>query len=105
MRAGRAEPALDLGLREFWAQERTRHAVAGGHAARLPLELVIGGERRADRATGVARRRLNPDVLELAVAQHLAVGDAIERHPAREAQIARAGTAGEAARQPQHRLF
>ena len=55
------------------------------------LELVIGGERRAERAAGIAGRRLNPDVVELAVAQHLAVGHAVERDAAGEAQILRAG--------------
>ena len=73
--------------------------------ARLALELVIGRKRRADRAAGIAGRRLNPDVVELAVAQHLAVGDAIQRHAAGKAQIARAGLGREAARQPQHGLL
>ncbi len=49
--------------------------------------MMIGGERRAQRAAGVARRRLNPDVVEAAVAQDLAVGDAIERDAAGEAEI------------------
>ena len=52
-----------------------------------PLVQVIGRERRAERAAGVAGRRLDPDVLERAVAQHLAVGDAVERHAAGQAQI------------------
>ena len=67
--------------------------------------MVIGGERRAERAAGIARGRLDPDVLELAVAQHLAVGDAIERHAAGEAEILGAGLAGERARQAQHDLL
>ena len=41
----------------------------------------------------------------MAVAQHLAVGDAIERHAAGEAQVSRSGLLGEAARQPQHGLI
>jgi len=48
-------------------------------------------KRRADRAAGVARRGLDPDIVELAVAQHLAIGDAVQRDAAREAEIARAG--------------
>ena len=40
-----------------------------------------------------------------AVAQHLAVGDAIERHAAGKTEILHAGLGGEAARQPQHDLL
>ena len=49
---------------------------------------VVGGERGTERAAGVAGRRLHPDALELAVAQDLAVGDAVERDAAGQAQIA-----------------
>ena len=59
-------------------------------------------ERRAERAAGVAGRGLHPDMLEGAVAQHLAVGDAIERDAAGEAEILHAGLARERAREPQH---
>ena len=52
---------------------------------------MIGGKRRTERAAGIAGGRLNPDVFETPVAQHLAVGDAIERHAAGETQIALAG--------------
>ena len=45
------------------------------------------GERRADRAAGVARRRLDPDIAEGSLAQHPAVGDAVERHATGQAQI------------------
>ena len=48
---------------------------------------MIGRERRAERAAGVAGRRLDPDLVEAAVAQDLAVGDAIERDAAGEAEI------------------
>ena len=57
---------------------------------------VIGGERRADRAAGIAGRRLDPDALEVAVAQHLAVGDAVERDAAGEAQISCSGLGAQA---------
>ena len=63
---------------------------------------VIRRERGAERAAGIARGRLDPDALEFAVAQHLAVGHAVERHAAGEAQILRAGLACERARQAQH---
>ena len=55
--------------------------------ARLAELHVIGGERGAERAAGVAGRRLDPDALELAVAQDLAVGDAVERDAAGQAQV------------------
>ena len=56
-------------------------------SARLALMQVVGGERRAERAAGVAGRRLDPDALEPAVAQHLAVGHAVERDAAGEAEV------------------
>ena len=49
---------------------------------------MLRRERRAERAARIAGRRLDPDVLEGAVAQDLAVGDAIERDAAGEAEIA-----------------
>ena len=73
--------------------------------ARLAHKAVIGGKRRAHRAAGIARRRLDPDVVEVAVAQNLAIGDAIERHAAGKAEVSRLGLLGEAARHPQHRLI
>jgi hypothetical protein len=48
---------------------------------------------------------LHPYLLEAAVAQHLAVCDAIERDAAGEAQIARAGLGGQRPGQPQYRLL
>ena len=67
--------------------------------------LMAGGECRADRAAGISCRRLNPDVADGAVAQHFAVGDAIERDPAGEAQLFHAGFGGERPRKPQHHFF
>src|SRR5207302_8630201 len=90
-RADRGEPSLDLALRELRTEKRARHPVASRSAARLAPELMVGCERGANRAAGVTRRRLDPDPVELAVAQHLAVGDAIERHAARKAEIAGCG--------------
>jgi hypothetical protein len=66
---------------------------------------MIGGERRPERAAGIAGRRLNPDIAELALAHDLAVGDAIERDAAGQAEVLLAGLGREAAGQPQHRLF
>ncbi len=73
--------------------------------ARLILEHVVGAQRRADRAAGVARRRLDPDAVETAVAQDLAVRDAVERDAARQAQLALAGLARNGAGHAQHDLL
>ena len=73
--------------------------------ARPGRMLVVGGQRRPERAAGIAGGRLHPDVSEAAVAQHLAVGHAVEGYAAGEAQVLHAGLIGEAAREPQHRLL
>ena len=58
----RGEPALDLVLRESRARDSALHRVAAcWRQARLAEIEVIGGERRAERAAGVACRRLHPD--------------------------------------------
>ena len=48
---------------------------------------VIRNQRCAQRPAGVAGGGLNPDVLELAVAQYLAIRDAIERDTSGKAEI------------------
>ena len=74
--------------------------------AALADEAVIGGERRADRAAGIAGRRLDPDASNSFLAQHLAVGDAVQRDAAGEAEVLGARfPSARAARQPQHDLF
>lgn len=47
-----------------------------------------GRQRRTRAAAGVARRRPNSDRVERTVAQDFSVRQAIERLPAREAQVA-----------------
>ena len=49
------------------------------------------GQRRAQRAARIARRRLNPHVLEVAVAQDFAVGHAVQRYASGQAKIGDAG--------------
>ena len=68
-------------------------------------QLKMHEHRRAERAARVARRRRNPDVLENLLAQQDAVGDAIERDAAREAEIFRAGDFLRVPRHPQHDLL
>jgi hypothetical protein len=46
---------------------------------------VIADQRGAEGAARIAGRRLHIHAIEVAVAQHLAVGDAIESHAARKA--------------------
>ena len=105
-RAGAAEPALDLALREGRAEIRAVHAVARAvRLARLVLEQVVGGERRADRPAGIARRRLDPDPLEPAIAQDPAVGDAVERDAARQTQVLLPALARQRPGEAQHHLL
>jgi hypothetical protein len=90
-RADRGEPSIDLALRELRTEKRARHPIDGRSAAWLAPELMVDCERSANRAAGITGRRLNPDPVKLAVAQYLAVGDAIERHAPRKTEIAGSG--------------
>ena len=95
--ARRPQALLDFDLLELRAEVGAAHAVESAvRPARLILEQVVGAQRRADRAAGIARRRLDPDALETAVTQDLAVRDAVERDAARQAQVALAGLARDA---------
>ena len=89
-----------------------RSEIAAGHAVEMAVELarlaeiaVIGGVGRADRAAGIAGRRLHPDAVEQVLAQQLAVGDAVQRHAAGQADVLGAGLLLHRARQPQHDLL
>ena len=59
----------------------------------------IGG---ADRSARVTRRRLNPQVVENAAREDLAVGHAVQRDAAGQHEVAAAGGRARRARQPQH---
>ena len=62
MRAYGCETLLDIGLRECGAEISALHAVDRvRHRAGLARMNVIDRERRAQRAAGITRRRLNPD--------------------------------------------
>src|SRR5262245_44969640 len=103
MRARILEPALDIALREGRAPERALHQIVlAVDTTLLAQELVPGRKRSPDRTASVTGRRLHPDVREGAVAQDLAVGDAIECHAARQAEIVEPMLAPERARQSQH---
>ena len=62
-------------------------------------------QRHAERAAGIAGRRLNPDLLERAFAQDAAVADAVQRDAAGQAQVAHAGFAVRERGHLQHHLF
>ena len=65
---------------------------------------MVGGKRSPNGATSIARCWLNPDIFEPAIAQYLAVCDAIERHAAGHAQIWIPVLLCQVTRQPQHYL-
>ena len=99
------EPSGDIVGGEGRPEIRTTHGVLAAIRTRRTCCEVIGRERCPDRAARVARRRLDPDVVELAVAQHLAVRHAIERDAAREAEVLLPGLYRKRARQAQHDLL
>ena len=97
-RACHGEAPLDFFLRECRAKIGALHLVERvGERARRALVQVIGCKCGAERAAGVAGRGLDPDILKAAVAHDLAVGHAIERDPAGEAEVLRAGLLGDPA--------
>jgi hypothetical protein len=100
------EELLDLARREAGPEQGAGHLVVlVVGLARLVLDLVPDVEGGAERAAGVARGGLDPDVVEEPGAQDLAVGDAVEGDAAGQAEVLlardRAGEAGHL----QHDLF
>ena len=74
----------------------------------LPLvaqELMPHEQSGAQRASCVARRRLNPEVLERCLSQDSAVGDAIEGHAAGQGEVLHAGLLVDVPGCPQHGLL
>src|SRR5882724_11820718 len=62
-------------------------------------------ERRPERATRIARRRLNPDPVEKLFAKNHAVSDAIERHATREAKVPLSSNLPRVSGQAKHDFF
>ena len=83
------------------ACRRPRSAARRGVAEHL----VMDGQRGAERAAGVAGRRLDPEALERPLAQQPAVADAVERDAAGEAEVLHAGLAVHVPRHAQHDLL
>ena len=105
-RAHGLEPALDVRLLVLRTEIAAAHRVtAAVQLARCSLYRWLASERGAERAAGVARRGLQPDLVEDFLAQQLAVRHAVERDAAREAQVAFAGFARHAARELDDHFF
>ena len=64
--------------------------------------LMVGGQRRTDRAAGIAGRRLDPDFGDGAIAQNLAVSDAIKRNATGKAKRDMPVSAASDRAEPQH---
>ncbi len=97
--------ALIVVALETRSQVGAAHGVVAVHRARLVVILVPGDQRRAQRTAGIAGRRLDPDVLERPFAQDAAIGHAVERDAAGQAQVVRLELVVNGARQAQHDLL
>ena len=87
------------------AEQRPVLGVRSPDLAGIVEELVPDEQRHAQRAAGVPRRRLDPDVVERPLAQDAPVADAVERDAAGQAELAQPGLGVDVARRPQHRLL
>ena len=68
-----------------WPLPRPREFRADSRFFEMP---VPEGQRNTKRSAGIARSRLDPDLIERPLPKDPAVADAVERHPAGKAQIA-----------------
>jgi hypothetical protein len=83
-----------------------RHNIAAAVGIALLAEKYVPDrESRPDRAAGITGGRLHPDALKCAVAQQLAIGDAVERDATGQAEVPQAVFARKRASQPQHHLL
>src|SRR5262249_53641425 len=71
----------------------------------MALMNMVDRKRGAERAAGIAGGRLDPNIAKAAFAQHLAVGDAIERDAAGKTQVLQAGLGRETPGKPQDRIL
>ena len=78
-------PNLSLG--EGWTQETASHRVQLVADMTVFSQMnVIGRQRSAECTTGIPGRGLNPNIVERAVAQDLAIGHAVEGDTPRQAK-------------------
>ena len=81
------EDGGDLVVGVVGTEVRAAGGPAGSHLAGLVHVHMPRGECRTQRAARVAGRRLDPDVVELRLAQDLAVAHAVERHATGQHQV------------------
>src|SRR5262249_21008001 len=74
---------------------RTPERMIGHVQVGIPEIDAVCVQRRAERASGVARRRRDEHALESRFSQETRVGDAVERNPAAETEIGQAAFAAE----------
>ena len=89
--AVRGQGPLDLVGREARAEEAPLLGVVAVGPAGVVQELMPDEQGRAQRAAGIAGRRLDPEVVEVALAEQPAVGHAVERHAAGQDQVLHPG--------------
>ena len=68
-------------------------------------ELVPDEQGRPERPAGVAGGRLDPEVVEVALAEQPAVGHAVQRHAAGQDQVLHPGPRVHVAADPEHDLL
>src|ERR1041385_92956 len=61
--------------------------IARANLSRLIKELMPNERSSAQRASGIARSRLNPDVIEWSFAQQPSIGNAVERDTAGQHEV------------------
>src|SRR5208283_2842808 len=101
------KPPLDITLFISRPEICTLHRIQLWRGALAIAQRIFGvrdGKRGAERAAGVARRRLHENLVEAAVAKHLAIGDTIQGHAAGKTEIAKPSFSRERTRQAQHDL-
>ncbi len=81
------QKAADLRVGVVGAQQGGFLGVGPGDLPGLAQDLVPGKQRGTQGTARIARGGLNPDVLERALAEQPAVGDAVQRHAAGHHQI------------------
>src|SRR6266404_8012586 len=89
-----------------WPEERAAlRILVTGNFSRLVVIMMPAQQCGAERATGVARSRLDPDFLERSFAENSAVADTIQRDATRETEMTRARKRVGMARHPQHHFL
>ena len=89
--AVRGQGSLDFVGREARAEEAPLLGIAAVGPSGVVQELMPDEQGRPQRTAGIAGRRLDPDVVEVALAEQPAVGHAVERHPAGQDQVLHPG--------------